>query len=197
MRIISLCFFIQQIAQGWRPGAISKRLLRKLNKAKRKPDTVQRVKPTKKTKKRVEDKPTLIICKRNGEYRVEMQVSPENSETNVDQCTPMVYKITREDNDERIQKRLRKRQRLVKEAVDRAYVDPYHPEACEKICLKVYKQAIGLDPNKPECICSDEEEEVEEECSCCNAEEYEDSSDCSSLDLEWEIHFSPPIAYQA
>lgn len=188
------------MAQGWRPGAISNRLLRKLNKAKRETLPVLRTKPTKKTKKRIEDKPTLIICKKNGEYRVEMQVSPEDSETNVNQSTPLVYKITSEYNDERVQKRLRKQRRLVKEAVDKVWVDPYHPELCEKTCLRAYKQAIGLyDPNNPECTCSDEEEK-EEVCSCCDDEEDGDddeSSECSSLDLEWEIHFSPPIAYQA
>ena len=180
---------------GWKPGAISNRLLKKLNKVKRQTQPEQGVKPKKKAKKRIEDKPTLIISKKNGEYRVEMQVSPEDSELNVDHCSPLIYRIGREDTEERIQKRLRRQQRLVKEAVGKVWVDPYHPEICEKTCLRAYKEAVGLaDPNKPECTCTVVAEE-EDVCSCCNSvEEDDDTSECSSLDLEWEIHFSPPIA---
>lgn len=182
---------------GWKPGAISNRLLKQLNKAKRQTQPEQGIKPKKKVKKRIEDKPTLIISKKNGEYRVEMQVSPEDSDVNVDQCSPLVYRIGREDTEERIQKRLRRRQRLIKEAVDKVWVDPYHPEVCEKTCLRAYKEAVGLaDPNNPECTCTVAEEK-EDVCSCCNSVEDDDSSQCSSLDLEWEIHFSPPIAYRS
>ncbi|KAJ8722418.1 hypothetical protein PYW07_003598 [Mythimna separata] len=166
-----------------------------MDKIKQKQQPVPRVKPkAKSNKKTVEDKPTLIICKKKGEYHVEMQACPENSEVNTNQYDPLVYRISREGNEERIQQRLRKKQRLVEEAVKKAWVDPYHPEICEKTCLRAYREAIGLsNPNNPDCNCSVEEEE-EDKCSCCVDEE--DSSDCSSLDVEWEIHFSPPIASQ-
>lgn len=188
------------MAQGWKPGAISKGLLKKLNKAKQQTQQLLRKKPPKKTnKKKVEDKPTLIICKRNGEYHVEMQASPEDSNANVDQtqCGPLVYRISREDNEERIQKRLRKRQRIVKKAIDKVWADPYHPEACKQTCLRAYNEAMGLsDLTNTEYTCSEEDENGV--CSYCGDEEDDDdSSDASSLDLEWEIHFSPPIAAQA
>ncbi|XP_050558855.1 uncharacterized protein LOC118266748 isoform X4 [Spodoptera frugiperda] len=184
-----------KVKQGWRPGAISNQLLKQLNKVRMETHPVEKAKPTKKTKKRIVDKPTLIICKRRGEYRVEMQVSPEDSEMNIDHCSPLIYRISREDNEERIEKRLRKRHRLIKKAVDEVWEDPYHPEVCEKSCLKAYKQAIGQSDYSPECNCSEEEQD-DESCSCCDGED-DDTSDASSLDLEWEIHFSPPIASQS
>ncbi|KAH9629280.1 hypothetical protein HF086_008362 [Spodoptera exigua] len=186
--------YVYVVKQGWRPGAISNRLLKKLNKARRQTHPVEKAKPTKKTKKRVIDKPTLIICKRRGEYRIEMQVSPADNEVNMDHCSPLIYRISREDNEERVEKQQRKRHRIIKKAVDKVWEDPYHPEACEKTCLKAYKQAIGLYDSNDESSLSEQEEN--ESCSCCNGED-DDSSDASSLDLEWEIHFSPPIASQS
>lgn len=185
-----------QVAQGWKPGAISKRLLRKLNKAKKLKLPVREVKVAKKIKKNVEEKPTLIVCKMNGAYHIEMQVLPENSNTNIDQCSPLKYTVKSEDNEERIQKRLSKRHRLIREAVEKVWSNPYHPEICEKTCLKAYKQAIGIlpyDPNNPECTCcSGEESEDSVSCFC---EESDTSSEGSSLDLQWEIHFTPPSAH--
>ncbi|CAB3239193.1 unnamed protein product [Arctia plantaginis] len=184
------------VAQGWKPGAISKRLLRKLNKAKKSKLPVRKVKVAKKVKKNVEGKPTLIVCKMNGAYHIEMQVSSANSDTNIDQCSPLKYTIQNEDNEERIQKRLRKRQRLIKEAVNKVWSDPYHPDVCEKTCLKAYKQAVGLlpyDPNNPECTCSNDEES--EDSISCFCEESDTSSEGGSLDLQWEIHFTPPSAH--
>lgn len=144
----------------------------------------------------MEDKPTLIICKMNGEYHIEMQVSPQNSNTRVhtENYSPLIYKIKTEDNEKKLLKRERKRQRLVKRAVDEVWSDPYHPEFCEKTCAKAYKQAVGIlpyDPTNPDCTCSHEEVEESHTCSCY---ESDSSSDDSSLDLQWEIHFTPPIA---
>lgn len=182
--------------KGWKPGAISKRLLCKLNKAKRQTSAVETSKPLKKLKKRTETKPTLIICKVNGEYRVEMQTAPENNEGSNEQYTPLVYKIAKADNKDKLAKLELKRRQLVKEIIG-DFEDPYHPDVCEKTCLKAYKQAIGLlplDPNRPDCTCSDGaagQDSLKESCHCY----YDDvSSDCSSMDIDWEIHFSPPIA---
>ncbi|CAG9784015.1 unnamed protein product [Diatraea saccharalis] len=188
---ISLSDF--HVANGWKPGAISKCLLRKLKKAKLRRHAVESSKPTKKAKKRTEAKPTLIVCKVNGEYRIEMQTSPENNEGNNEQYSPLVYKIAKPSNKDKLAKLQLKKRCLVKEIIG-DFEDPYHPEICEKTCLKAYKQAIGLlpnDHNNPECSCGDcVQEESSESCHC----EYDDvSSDCSSMDIDWEIHFSPPI----
>ncbi|XP_049867255.1 uncharacterized protein LOC126367669 [Pectinophora gossypiella] len=182
---------------GWRPGAISKRLLQKLNQAKLNRSIVARIKRTKKLKKpsSSEEKPTLIVAKRNGEYIVEMQTFDETSEGK-EPCKPLIYKIASANNEEKIRKRELKTQRLIDKTAEKIWSDPYHPEVCETTCLKAYKQAIGLlpyDPNNPECICpEDMQSEATEEEEVVSYED--DSSDCSSLDVDWELHFTPPGA---
>ncbi|XP_060800453.1 uncharacterized protein LOC106137708 [Amyelois transitella] len=125
-----------------------------------------------------------------------MQVNPENSESNDNQTySPLIYKIARPNNEERVMKLERKKRRLVKEAVGN-WPDPFHPEYCERTCLKAYKQAVGLlpyDPNNPECSCEEAKYNDDEDvCSCCEEDDDSLSSDCSSLDINWEIHFTPP-----
>lgn len=124
-----------------------------------------------------------------------MQVKPENSEDNNQQCSPLIYRIARANNMDRVRRLERKRLRLIKQVVG-DWTDPYHPEVCETRCLKAYQQAMGIlpfDPNNPDCICEDQDnKEVLESCSC-EDDETDISSDCSSLDIDWEIHFTPPF----
>lgn len=165
--------------------------------ARRKRFAVAHYRPLKKAKKRAETKPTLIICKVNGEYRVEMQVTAENSEGTQEVYNPLVYKIAKASNKDKIAKLERKKRRLIKEAVEEVWEDPYHPEYCERTCLRAYKQAVGLlpyDPNNPDCTCDYEGEEPVSSSSC-SCEDDDVSSDCSSLEADWEIHFTPPYVY--
>lgn len=160
-----------------------------LNLAKNSHPEAKLAKPAKKSKRRIDDKPTLIICKRNGEYVVEMKNDALDKNT---ACNPLVFEIASADNEDKIRARARKKRRLINRAVDEVWTDPYNPDACRDVCYKVYKQAIGLDPfgpYDPECNCLEQELETES-CSCGTLE-----SDCSSLDVDWEIHFSPPSAF--
>lgn len=188
----------QEISRGWKPGAISKRLLSILNKAKSHQYNVQMSKPVKKAKKRVEEKPTLIVCKRNGEYIIEMQVEPGKDEVNVDNCSPLIYKIAPEDNEDRIKGKERKQRRLIRKAVKEVWSDHYDPDICQKnACFKAYQHAIGLlpyDPNNSVCNCP-EEKDADDDLNSCSWDDIDVSSECSSLDVDWEIHFSPPIVY--
>ncbi|KAJ0180762.1 hypothetical protein K1T71_004166 [Dendrolimus kikuchii] len=125
-----------------------------------------------------------------------MQVAPSNKDSN-EEYTPIIYRIARENNEDYVKQKKRKERRLIRQMVKNVWQDPYHPEICEETCLKAYKQAIGavpFDPNNLECICP-EEKDVETIASC-SCDDADVSSDCSSLDLDWEIHFSPPIACQ-
>lgn len=184
------------MAKGWRPGAITRRLLRKLNQAKLRRNAAEDSKyPLKKAKKRPDNKPTLMICKVKGEYIVEMQVTGENSEGTVEQYNPLVYRIAKTNNEEKVAKLERKRRRLVREAVGDVLRDAYRPDVCERTCLRAYKQAVGLlpfDPNNPECICDEEDAPAPEPSPSCSCGDDDISSDCSSMDIDWEIHFTPP-----
>ncbi|KAM3961312.1 uncharacterized protein ACR2FA_004650 [Aphomia sociella] len=181
------------VAQGWRPGAISTRLLGKLNKAKLQKSAVELEKPSKKSKKRIDNKPALIISKIDGEYKIEMQVTPPLESTQ-DYCSPLVYKITKANNEDRIKKLEKKKQRLIRNAVGDVWCDLYHPDVCERTCQKAYKRTIGLlpfDANNSDRICESDEEGMENINSCL-CDDENDSSNCSSTDINWEIHFSPP-----
>lgn len=164
-----------------------------MNAAKLLTSEIARRKPAKKSKKRAEEKPTLIVAKKAGQYFVELQVDAEN-EGNYEQYKPLIYKIASADNEEKVRKRKRREQRLIKETFNKVFTDPYHPEVCEQTCLKAYRQAMGVtpyDPNRPVCVCPEEIEEVD----TATLDSDDDSSDYSDLDLDWEIHFTPPIAY--
>lgn len=121
---------------------------------------------------------------------MEMQVEDIEG---IEQYKPLKYTIASASNQEKIERRERKRERLIQLAFKNVFSDPYHPEDCQKTCLKAYKQAVGLLPygsNNPECTCSDVGEELSPEENYSALEE----TDESSLDLDWEIHFTPPIA---
>lgn len=178
---------------GWRPGAVTKRVLKHLNRAKKRSTIAQQSAPAKKQKHQVEDKPTLIICKRNGEYIVEMQAESQDKRT---PCEPLVYKIAAADNAKKVKAKARKERRLVRKAVGAVWSDPYNPDACKETCYKVYKQAIGFDPFdpcNPECVCPEEYVDDLDSCSC--SEGTDADSEASSLDVDWEIHFTPPSAF--
>ncbi|KPJ19084.1 hypothetical protein RR48_12595 [Papilio machaon] len=180
------------VSKGWKPGAISKRLLRKLNKAKRSKLVVQEVKHTKKTKKRKEEKATLIISKIDGEYKIEMQAMPDGNDESLEQFTPLIYKIANADNEDRKNKKERLKRRILRRAA-KDIKDSYNPKACDEICLNAYKHAVGI-------LKSDdyftgvkkdmEKGDILDSCSCSDIE----LSSCTSSEVDWEIHFSPPLS---
>ncbi|KAJ2953007.1 hypothetical protein O0L34_g7388 [Tuta absoluta] len=185
----------QALANGWRPGAISKRLLHKLNKAKQNTSTVLNKKPLKKQRKReYEEKPALIVAKRNGEYIVEMQVNDKNDDNTP--CKPLIYKIASPDREERMKLRALKTQRLIEKARKEVIAtDWYNPDACEQKCGKAYKMATGAyeyDQAMAECICPEDMIDSNDPSTMTESSSEVDSSDYSSLDLDWEIHFTPP-----
>lgn len=111
-------------------------------------------------------------------------------------CNPLVYKIATADNLQKVKARARKERRLIRKTVREVWSDPYHPEVCQTTCYKAYKQAIGLDPYdpyNPECICP--EEDYFEDLDSCSCIDTDADSECSSLDVDWEIHFTPPSAF--
>lgn len=189
---IQVLTILETFQPGWRPGAVSKHLLKKLNKAKNRSAAKEQSAPIKKQKKQVTDKPTLIISKCNGEYIVEMQAEGDKRKS----CNPLMYKITTADNQEKVKAKARKERRLVRRAVGSVWSDPYNPEACTDTCYKVYKQAIGFDPFNPcnpECVCPDEYVDDLDSCSC--SDDMDIDSEASSLEVDWEINFTPPNAF--
>ncbi|XP_050345334.1 uncharacterized protein LOC126770163 [Nymphalis io] len=181
-----------QVHKDWKPGAVSKRLLKVLNKAKIRKSTVEAIKRTRRVKKKIEEKPTLIVSKNNGKYHIEMQVTSENSKYNTERYMPLIYEIESTNNKDKIKQRERLQRRLVKAAVKNVWSDPYHPEACENICAKTYNRVIGDLPLGVNC----NDEEIETINSSCEDEEVNIST--TSSDVNWEIHFTPPLmCYQA
>ncbi|XP_045781744.1 uncharacterized protein LOC123878544 [Maniola jurtina] len=179
------------VSRGWKPGAISNRLLRMLDKAKSNKSTAERVEHIKRTKKQVEEKPTLIVCKRNGHYHVELQASADKQKELNEQYTPLIYKIETLNNKAKIKKKEKIQRRLTRAALNGAWSDPVYPEACENVCLPAYKQAVGILPESGDDRI-DFQEHVDDSNSCsCDDEEI--SSSCESSDVDWEIHFTPPF----
>lgn len=166
-----------------------------LNKAKLRKSTVETVKRTRRTKKKIEEKPTLKISKIDGKYQIEMQVTPEKFEENVEQYDPLIYEIESVNNKSKIKKKERLQRRLVRAAVKDVWSDPYHPDACKNICLDTYERAIDIMPLERNFKAIEEEIETVNSCSC---EDDEVSGSCSSSEVNWEIHFTPPLTrYQA
>lgn len=153
-----------------------------LDKAKLRKSTVETVKRTRRTKKKFEEKPTLKISKIDGKYHIEMQVTPEKFEENVEQYDPLIYEIESVNNKSKVKKKERLQKRLVRAAVKEVWSDQYQPDAC-KMPLEGNFKAI------------EEEVEAVNSCSC---EDDEVSVSCSSSEVNWEIHFTPPLTrYQA
>lgn len=102
---------------------------------------------------------------------------------------PLLYKIESTNNKTKIRKKEMLQKRLIRDAVKEIWSDPYHPELCEEICLKSYEEAIGVFP----------EEECEDGEGTCDISSYEeDDISISSSEIDWEIHFTPPLmCYQA
>nr|AON96575.1 hypothetical protein [Bicyclus anynana] len=161
-----------------------------LNKAKSQKSTAETVKRTKRTKKQTEDKPTLIVCKRSGQYHVELKATPDNPDECTEQCTPLIYKIESDNNKVKIKKRDKIQKRLIKAAVNEVWSDPYQPEACEDICLPAYQRAMGVFPESGDDYVPNKFPKDPDSCSC---DDEEISSTCNSSEVEWEIHFTPPI----
>lgn len=118
-----------------------------------------------------------------------MQTTAEN-----DNCKPLIYKIAKENNSEKIRARTRKEKRLIQEAIEEVWSDPYHPEACDAVCHKAYQQTLGIFPGdpyfeerRPEAVYS-----TSSPSASCSCDAVSISTD-SSLDVDWEIHFTPPI----
>lgn len=139
-------------------------------------------------RRRIEEKPALVVSKRDGEYRIEMN-APNHKDSVA--YTPLIYRIEAASNKARIEKKNRKQRRLIRAAVKETWNDPYHPEYCENVCLPAYKRVIGLETDREAYDYNDERDELS--CSCSDEEV---SSSCSSSDVDWELQFSPPSAFQ-
>ncbi|CAH2073200.1 unnamed protein product, partial [Iphiclides podalirius] len=180
-----------KVLNGWKPGAISKRLLKKLNEAKRSKSVVEEMKQTKRTKKRYGHKPTLIISKKDGEYRIQMQAMAEGNDATTERYSPVIYRIAKADNEDRKRKKDRITRRLARRAVKDILPDSYDPKACNNVCLEAYKQAVGL-PNsydEPSNLHENNQDILLDSCSC---SENDVSSSCTSSEIDWEIQFTPP-----
>lgn len=190
MRVYNiLC--LKQVLNGWKPGAISKRLLRKLNEAKRSKYIVKEMRQTKRTKKRFEQKPTLVISKQDGEYRIEMQVTPEANDALSERYSPLVYRVAKANNEDRNKKKERIKRRLLRRVAKDIFSDAYDPNVCDNVCLEAYKQAVGLPSRGDELTCMRhaDQDALLNSCSCSDEEV---SSSCTSSEVDWEIQFSPP-----
>ncbi|CAH2246444.1 jg25513 [Pararge aegeria aegeria] len=159
-----------------------------LNKAKSHKSTAETVKRAKRTKKNVENKPTLIVGKHNGQYHIELQATPESPDLSPNQCTPLIYKIESAKDKAKLKRKDNIRRRLVNAAVKEVWSDPYHPEACEKVCLPAFQQTIGNFPETGDDHIFDEAQN-DFDSSC---DDGDISSSCNSSEVNWEIHFTPP-----
>lgn len=153
-----------------------------LNKAKLRKSTVTEIKLARRQRKRTEAKPLIIVGKTNGRYHIEMQVSE-----NYEKHTPLVYKIESVNNKGKLKKREKVITDLTSAAIKQVWSDPFHPKDCENICLKDFYEAMrtrapGFDA---------ENNKEEESCSCADEEII---YSCDSSEVDWEIHFTPPIA---
>lgn len=165
-----------------------------LNKAKLRKSTVETIKPTRRTKKKIEEKPTLKISKIDGKYHIEMQVMPEKFEENVERCDPLIYEIESVNNKSKIKKKERLQRRLIRAAVKKVWSDTYNPDACKNICLDTYERAFDTLPLEGNYKAIEEVETV----NSCSCEDDEVSVSCSSSEVNWEIHFTPPLTrYEA
>ena len=163
--------------------------MRILNKAKLRKPKVEITKPLKRVKKQIEDKPTLVVCKRNGAYHIQMQPSIGTNDNNTP-YKPLVYKIGSTNNMAKIQKKEMFKNDLIRDAVKGIWSDFYYPELCEQACLKVLADTIDL----PEEY-YDEETDINEYGTC---DEKEDCLSYKSSEIDWEIQFTPPlISYEA
>ncbi|CAF4958766.1 unnamed protein product [Pieris macdunnoughi] len=151
-----------------------------LNKAKLRKSVVTEVKQVKRQKKHTEPKPLITVGKTNGKYHIEMQVS-EN-----DEHTPLIYDIESVNNKAKLRKREKLQKYLTSNAVKNVWTDPFHPQNCENICLKSFYEAMGI--TAPETV----PENIEE--NSCTCEDEEVSSSCDSSEVDWVIHFTPPIS---
>lgn len=188
------CLVWFQVIDGWRPGAVSKRLLHMLKKAKSMKSTERNVKTTKRTKKQAEEKPTLKISKRDGVYCIELQATESSKEPNTAN-TPLVYKVESETNKARKKKKDRIQRRLIKNAVTNVWPKTFEAANCDDICLKALKESVGiLSFDETDVFVRGDELKNNDSCSC---EDDEVSSSCTSSDVDWEIGFTPPlIRYQ-
>lgn len=146
----------------------------------------------KRAKKQKEDKPTLTVCKLNGQYHVELQATPAFPEECLSQLSPLIYTIESLDRKAKLKKKDYIKKKLVEAAVNEAWSDPFHTEACENKCLPAYNLAVGFSPE-----IGDYNKIAEEEIysgSCLSDDEV--SSSCNSSEVDWEIHFTPPISCQ-
>ncbi|XP_045532518.1 uncharacterized protein LOC123720090 isoform X4 [Pieris brassicae] len=169
-----------KVKYGWKPGAISKRLLKMLNKAKLRKSVVTEIKQVKRQKKLTAPKPLITVGKTNGQYHIEMQVS-EN-----DEHTPLIYDIESVNNKAKLRKREKLQKYLTSNAVKKVWSDPFHPQNCENVCLKSFYEAMGMTARETV------PENIEENCCTCKNEEV--SSSCDSSEADWVIHFTPPIS---
>lgn len=148
-------------------------------------------KSLKNLKKVVADKPTLIVRKKDGEYKIEMR--PVGEDSNED-FTPVIYKIANKDYKNYVIERKRKKY-LAGQVVEDIW-NPNYPEVCDEMYMNVYKhlnRAISLDHNDPNCVFNEKKDKTIDYCSCSDVDM---TSDSSSEDVDWEIYFSPPIAYK-
>lgn len=152
---------------GWKPGAISKRLLRIFNAGKLRDATSIKSKPAEKPKKDAKDKPTVLITKLDGRYCLEMQVRDGVS---LKEYQPLKYSITSSSHDAQIKRNSEKRQRYSnKTALDGVSLDSQRSE------LDICRRSNRLDDQSENNLSFEEDF----------------SSECSSI-FYWELQYSPP-----
>lgn len=121
-----------------------------------------------------------------------MQAIPDGNEESPVQYTPLVYKIANANNEDRKKKKEKIKRRILRRAA-KDIKDCYDPKACDKMCFDAYKYAIGIskaDDNFPDLKKDMERGDVLDSCSCSDVE----MSSCTSSEVDWEIHFSPPLS---
>lgn len=146
----------------------------------------------KRGKKQVIDKPLLVVSKQDGVYSVRMEVTNNENSQESKTYEPLIYKICKADNDEKIKRREKITRKLIREEI-KDWKDPYHPEVCNTTCLKAYRQAIGL-PVTSDCELDDFVKIPAAKVSDSGSLDEDIESNCSSLDVDWEIKFTPPHA---
>lgn len=155
-------------------------------------------------KKRPLKRPLLIVHKKEGEYTVTMETmktftKPRTINQHPYEDKPVLtYTIgrTEEENQIRRMKKERAQRRIERE--QREFIQSAFTDMCQEICLKTYRQALGLlkDAEDPACLCYPADPgadriNLEHSCSCSEDKSYV-STDTDSD--EWIVEFTPPNA---
>ncbi|KOB65426.1 Uncharacterized protein OBRU01_22777 [Operophtera brumata] len=189
----------------WRPGAANKILVRRYRALREGVEGAKKKRGLMQRKKKPDNKPTLIVKKKDGEYIVQMEVFKKYSKDRLlfqnpyEDKPPLIYSIGKTAEEKaNIQKQRDRRERRETRRKSRLLQSTFR-DKCQEICLKAYNQAIGIlplpNPNDPECPCyTQSPQNVTPPIDSCSCSDVGTISSSDTDRDEWEIQFSPPAA---